>query len=124
MEKAPPSAEVGGFTGLIIDCRGLEVRASQSPKILDEEGEEVYGTASKFTDYLREHGVMGYYTSIEEAKEKRCGPNPLIIKAIKIEKRRGIPLHPVISKDDARKIREENEKGRFLESYKVAVVKD
>ena len=123
MGKAPSSAEEGEYSGLIIDCRGLEITASQSAKILDEEGEEVYGTVSKFTDYLQEYGVIGYYTSEEAAKE-RSGPNPLIIKALRVEKKGDISLHPVISNDDAKIIREANEKERFLESYKVAVVKD
>jgi len=125
MGKAPSSAEEGEYSGLIIDCRGLEITASQSPEILDEEGEEIYGRVAegKFTDWLRENGVIGYYTSEEAAKE-RSGPNPLIIKALRVEKRGDVPLFPVISKDDAKIIREANEKERFLESYKVAVVKD
>ncbi len=37
-----PRARV--FTGLIIDARGTGVRPAMAPKIIDEQGNEVYGT--------------------------------------------------------------------------------
>jgi len=33
------------FSGLIIDCRGLHVKPALAPKIVDEEGREIYGSA-------------------------------------------------------------------------------
>lgn len=108
-----------GYTGLIIDCRGMEVASSQSPKIYDTEGNEIYGTMSVLPP--EDLGVLGYYDDIEKAKE-RCGDNPLIITAVEIKKQGEIPIHPIISKEDAIRIKEENRKSKFLESWAVVII--
>lgn len=109
-----------GYTGLIIDCRGMEIFSSQSPKIYDTEGNIVYGIMSTLPP--EELGVLGYYNDMEKAKE-RVGDNPLIIPAVEIKKQGEIPVYPVISKEDAIKIKEENKKTAFLESWAVAIIK-
>ncbi|MCX7634485.1 MAG: hypothetical protein N2Z74_01915, partial [Syntrophales bacterium] len=41
-QPTPPGAEV--FTGLVVDARGLGARPAMSPKVFDEDGQEVYGS--------------------------------------------------------------------------------
>jgi hypothetical protein len=109
-----------GYTGVIIDCRGMKISESQSPKIYDTEGNIIYGVMSTLPP--EELGVVGYYNDIEKAKE-RAGDNPLIVTALEIKNQGDIPIYPVISKEDALKIKEENKKSKFLERWSVAIVK-
>ena len=41
---APPV--VDSYTGLVVDARGIQARPAMSPRIYDEDGKEVYGSAN------------------------------------------------------------------------------
>ncbi len=110
------------YTGLLIDCRGLDIQGGMSPQLLDESGNVLYGNM-EHTEYIDTMGVMGYYRSDDAAKE-RVGPRPLIVKAVDVRGQGKVFIHPVISNDDAKKVHEENDKSKFLEKFRVAVLKD
>src|SRR5512137_176918 len=42
---ATPGAAGQTFTGLIVDARGLGIRPAMAPKVMNEDGKEVYGSA-------------------------------------------------------------------------------
>lgn len=116
------ASDTGLYTGLLIDCRGLEIEGGMSPQILDEDGNVVYGDM-ELTEYLQTMGVMGYYKSEESAKE-RVGANPLVVTAVEVRGQGKVLIHPVVKNDDAKMIKDENAKAKFLEKYRVGVLKD
>ncbi|MDP6205683.1 MAG: hypothetical protein QF457_07735, partial [SAR324 cluster bacterium] len=48
------------YTGLVIDARGSGAQPAMSPKIYDEEGNELYGSAYVDQEFVQKHGMAGY----------------------------------------------------------------
>jgi hypothetical protein len=72
------------YTGLIIDTRGLRVQPAIAPRVLNEEGKQIYGVAFVDREYAISQGMVRYSRDIEKMKkDKRVGTNPLIIKAVR-----------------------------------------
>jgi len=73
------------YTGLIFDAQKLSFIPSASPKILDEDGREIYGSAYVGKEWVEKQGIVGYAKSLDEAKaNQRVAGNPLVIKAMKV----------------------------------------
>ena len=60
---APTSPTAGGITGVIIDARGLKARPAMAPRILDQNGNAVYGPGTYSREYAVTNGVAGYSKS-------------------------------------------------------------
>jgi hypothetical protein len=120
----PPAPETPleeAYTGLIIDARGLNVKPCMSPKIISENGDEVYGTIRVSPEVVIEKGIVGYSSSIEKAKQSwRSGEKPLIVKAT--GKAGSFNADVLIKQSDAEKILRENEKSGFLQNLRVTIV--
>lgn len=105
------------YTGLVIDGRDLRVERSQSPSILDEDGDFVYPYQkhAPSADYVGENGMVDYNFDI--ADQTRAGKHPLVIQALKIAG----PFHDdlVISNEDAERIRRAQKRSQFLWRWKV-----
>ncbi|MGH8059573.1 MAG: hypothetical protein ACREOH_20430 [Candidatus Entotheonellia bacterium] len=110
------------FTGLIVDVRGLNARVALYPRILAEGGTTVYDIATPNPNAAIEEGFVEYLKSPEDAKLRRIGTSPLIVKAKQIGGKYGADI--VLSEEDARKVLEANRQDRFLSKAKVAVVID
>ena len=109
------------YTGLIIDASDLSFIPSASPKILDEEGREIYGSAYLDKEWVEKHGIVGYAKSLKEAKTNtRVAGNPYIIKAIKVTGPNSKDL--IISSTDAGKVRDLAKHLNFLDQAKVVIV--
>ena len=109
------------YTGLIIDASDLSFIPSASPKIFDEEGREIYGSAYLDKEWVEKHGIVGYAKNLMEGKANaRVAANPYIIKAIKVTGPNGKDL--VISNSDAGKVRELAKHLNFLDQAKVVIV--
>jgi len=81
---AAPGAVGQTFTGLIIDARGLGVRPAMSPKVLNEDGKEVYGSAWINRDWAVREGMAGYLKDPAQAQQNpRVTDKPLLVKALK-----------------------------------------
>ena len=104
----------GGYTGLIIDCRGFHVQPVMSPVIKNARGEKIYGHKNLDYDKVIEYGMASYADSMSQAY--RAGSNPLVIKAVDVE---DFHSNPVVSMGDAELILSENEISRFLEDTAV-----
>ena len=105
----------GGYTGVVIDCRGLGLNPVMSPVIKNSNGEKLYGHTNINPDYVIQNGMAGYAHDMSMAS--RAGSNPLVIKAV------GLADHnanPIISIDDGNLMLLENNSGGFLS--KTAVV--
>lgn len=111
------------YTGVVFDCRGLHVRPALAPKVIDEDGREVYGSAFVSKEWATKYGVAGYIKNLEAAlKNDRVAPNPLIIKALKVTGPGSTDL--VISNADAQGLRDMSRNLSFLEQCRVLIVVD
>ncbi len=71
-------------SGLIVDARGLDVTPALAPRLLDEQGKEVYGIAFLSVEARRSVGVAAYAKVMADAKKSnRVGERPLVVKALK-----------------------------------------
>ncbi|MBC8141550.1 MAG: LPP20 family lipoprotein [Armatimonadetes bacterium] len=116
-------SDTGPFTSVLIDCRGLNISAIMSPKLMDDAGNEVYGTVRVTPEYAIAVGVVGYPRSMSEAlRAERTGSRPLIIRAIgSADKYR---FNPVISSRDAARVLAANGRDGFLEKTAVSFLVD
>lgn len=97
-------ASTGGSTGLVVDATGVKVTPALAPRIVDEEGKEVYGPAEVNTEKVK-HGLASYVKDQAAAKkDPRVGETPTTVKAIALAK--GSTSDVVISNADAKKARE------------------
>ncbi len=111
------------YTGLIIDARGLNVRPAMAPKVLDDRGEEVYGSKYVSREYAVDIGMVGYEKDINRARlNERVADNPLIVKAIEASGPNKTDV--VISSADALKIHNAAANMNFLQHCKVMFILD
>jgi len=123
VERVEPLKE--RYTGLIVDCREVEVRPSLTPKIFDEDLREIYGTLKVNKRWLLEHGLAGYQPSVEDAKKKekkRIGDHPLVVKADGVK---GINQDEVIlDNETAKLVVGANKTSNFFNEARVVFVID
>ena len=111
------------FSGLIIDCKGLSVKPALSPRVLDESGREVYGSAYVSREWAVKYGVAGYTRKVAAATNlARVGKNPDQIKGQKAYGTNSTDI--VIGNDDAADIRSAAENLKFLSECRVIFVID
>ena len=115
---ASPSAAIGGFTGLVVDCRGLGLNPVMSPVIKNADGQPIYGYKNLDYDRVVSEGMAAYTNNPE--KLSRAGSNPLVVKAVSLDNHNG---NPVISVADANRVLMENGKSCFLENLKVVFLR-
>ncbi len=121
----PPSGTSTGqaYTGLIVDARGLGARPAMAPKILNEDGKEIYGSASINRDWAVREGMAGYMKDEAAArKNPRVADKPLMVKAIKVSGDARVDL--VISNADAAIIQNASQNLSMLEKCRVIILVD
>ncbi len=111
------------FSGLIIDCRGLGIKPALSPRLLDSDGREVYGSAYVTKEWAIKYGIVGYSKDVAAAaKLDRVGKTPGQVKA---EKASGDNKTDVVLSDsDAADIRSASKNLKFLSECRVVLVVD
>ncbi len=120
MAPAPPP-EV--FTGLVIDARGIQARPAMSPRIIDEKGQEVYGSMNVEREYAVQQGMSGYARDLTAAQSNaRVTNNPVSVKGIKTEGAGRSDI--VIANADAEKLRASADNLSFLKKCRVMIVLD
>ena len=111
------------YTGLVIDARGTGVVPALSPKVFDQQGREVYGSAFVSREFAISQGMVGYVKTVEAAvKTDRVAGNPAVIKAIEAKGANQSDL--VISQKDADSLRAIAQTQKFLQESRVMVVLD
>jgi hypothetical protein len=111
------------FSGLIINCKGLNLKPALSPKVLDEDGKEIYGSAHVSKEWAVKYGIVGYAKSVEDAaKLERAGKSPGEIKALKASGKNSTDA--VLSNDDAREVRAAAKNLKFLSECRVLFIID
>lgn len=126
---APPPAPATAvqpavvYTGLVVDARGVGARPAMSPKILDENGQEVYGSMVVDREYAVQQGISGYARDLNAAQtNQRVTNNPVTVKALKAE---GTGKSNItISNNDANSVRATGENLTFMKKCRVMIVLD
>lgn len=114
-----PAAEV--YTGLVIDCKDVDLRPALAPKVFSESGKEIYGSSMVSQSYAVQQGMMGYGKNIEEAKSNvRVAKNPIIVKATGVKGTNKADI--VISDADAGKIESAAKQLKFLGECRVMAI--
>lgn len=124
-EKPSTSLPLTGavYTGLVIDAKGLGLKPAMSPKVLDENGSEVYGSAYVSREFAIQQGMVGYARNLTLAQQNsRVTDNPLTVKAVNTSG--GAKTDIVVSNTDANFIKGASKNMNFLEKCKVMVVLD
>lgn len=106
----------GNFTGLIIDCRELNLQPVMSPTIKNENEETIYGDKNLDYDKIVEKGMAAYVTDLDDSVTERAGKNPLVIKATSLK---NFNSSPVVSTADSNRILIENKSSKFLDDLNV-----
>lgn len=111
------------YTGLVVDARGLGLRPAMAPAVLDDKGEEVYGSRYVSREYAVDIGMAGYEKDISRAQQnERVTNNPLVVKGVKASGPNKTDV--VISSVDAAKIHAAAANMNFLERCKVMLILD
>ncbi len=112
--KQPAKASV---TGLVVDARGHKLIPVLAPKILDEQGNDVYNVAM-VSDKGMDNGIASYIRDNEAAqKDQKVASTPITVKAIRSVDN----VDLVISNKDAERIRAQQNP---LTEGRVVIVKD
>ena len=111
------------YTGLIVDARGLGVRPAMAPKILNEDGKEVYGSARINREWAVREGMVGYMKdpAVAQAND-RVKDKPFVVKALKVAGEGRVDL--VISNADAASLQSASQNLSMLEKCKVIILVD
>jgi len=111
------------FTGLVVDARGIQARPAMSPKIVDENGEEVYGSMHVDREYAVQQGMSGYARDLTAAQSNaRVTNNPLTVKGMRAEGPGKSNI--VIGTADANVLRASTETLTFMKKCRVMIVLD
>jgi hypothetical protein len=124
--QAPTASPVSGgevFTGLVVDARGIQARPAMSPRIIDEKGQEVYGSMNVEREYAVQQGMSGYARDLTAAQSNaRVTNSPISVKGIKTEGAGRSDV--VIANADAERIRASGDNQSFLKKCRVMIVLD
>jgi hypothetical protein len=140
-ESFPEPQSPEGYTGLVIDTRGLEIKPACFPEILDQQETLLYGPDQVDRAAIEEGGMVEYRTAspdislssifgerafivqpVQVAKKPKAGSRPLKIKGIR--KAGTLKANVIISSEDAKKIREDPRIGSALGRARVVIVTD
>ena len=118
-----PTTASGGVSGLIIDARGLSARPAMAPRILDQNGNPVYGPGKYDRKYAVTNGVAGYSKTLEAAsQDPRVAGNPLVIKGLSTAGTNRTDI--TIANADVSRIDVADRNGNILKDCRVLILLD
>ena len=109
----------GDYTGLVIDCRGMDLQPVMSPVVKNSNGTKIYGHKNLDIDKIIEMGMADYTSNVDSME--RAGDNPLVVKALSVE---NFNSNPVLEIPDSNRVLIENHVTRFLAEMKVVFLFD
>ena len=116
-----PTVINNNYTGLIVDCSGMDVNCVMSPVIKNANGQAIYGHQNLDYDKIIVNGMASYAVAAnDQISLNRAGNNPLIVKAVRLS---DLNANPVVSVADADKILAANSHDKFLDNSAVVFVK-
>jgi hypothetical protein len=132
-----------GYTGMVIDARGLGLKPACFPSVVDDKGQAVYSPQTVDKEAAQKEGMIHYMAAPKgtdlsslfgggayvirpvqaaPAVVPREGRRPLKIKGL--DKAGALKANIIISSDDAKKIREDPSVSGALKRSRVTVVTD
>lgn len=121
--QTPGETKGDGFTGLVVDGRGLNIKPAMAPRILDEGGNEIYGSAYASREFAVQQGMAGYAKDLTSAQTNpRVTDKPLVVKALKAAD--SGPSDIVVTNADGERIKGEPTNLGFLQKCRVMIVLD
>jgi hypothetical protein len=123
LAAAPFAQTTETFTGLVVDVRGIRFRPTLKPKILDENGKEIYRFEMADPIYAVQQGISLYTRDLTAAQNNpRVTSYPLTIKALRSE---GTMKGDVVVDDvDASGIGKAADNSDILKKCRVIIVLD
>ena len=117
------TTQAGGVTGIIIDARGLKARPAMAPRILDQNGNAIYGPGKYSRQYAVKNGVAGYSKTLETAQQdQRVVGNPMVVKGVGTSGTNRTDI--MISNADVSKIDMANRNYKVLNDCRVLILID
>lgn len=111
------------YTGLIVDARGLSLKPAMAPRLLDEQGKELYAGGTLTREQAVEAGVAGYSKDmIAGSRQTRVTDNPLIVKGVKVSGNKGTDV--VLSEEAVKTIQQTEQASHYLKQARVVLVYD
>lgn len=110
------------YTGLVIDAKGLGMRSSISPEVVDVRQRRIYPDPRRVPplDYIQEYGIADFVKMEEQSK--RAGKSPMYVKALAVQG--AAKDRVVVSAEDAERIIEAEKESRFLKRWRVVFLVD
>jgi len=122
-QQVSQSTATGGITGVIIDARGLSARPAMAPRILDQNGNAIYGPGTYDRQYAVNNGVAGYSKTLESAQQDaRVVGNPLVIKGVATSGTNRTDI--TISNADVSRLDAANRSSNILKDCRVLILLD
>ena len=122
-QQVSQSTATGGITGVIIDARGLSARPAMAPRILDQNGNAIYGPGTYDRQYAVSNGVAGYSKTLESAQQDaRVVGNPLVIKGVATSGTNRTDI--TISNADVSRLDAANRSSNILKDCRVLIFLD
>lgn len=113
----------GVYTGLVVDARGLGIRPAMAPKVMDDRGNEIYGSRYVSREYAVDIGMVGYEKDLNRARmNERVAANPLVVRGVQASGPN--KTNVVIGSADAMKIHNAAANMNFLQHCKVMIILD
>ena len=122
-QQVSQSTATGGITGVIIDARGLSARPAMAPRILDQNGNAIYGPGTYDRQYAVSNGVAGYSKTLESAQQDAIVVgNPLVIKGVATSGTNRTDI--TISNADVSRLDAANRSSNILKDCRVLILLD
>lgn len=111
------------FTALIVDARGLDLRPSIMPKVLNENDQEVYGAGYAIRAVAMNKGLVEYRSNLNATLQNDgVGSEPLIVRGLRAAG--GFNSDIIVSNNDALLIHAAAKSSNFLKECKVVLIVD
>lgn len=122
--SAPANLRSSVYTGLVIDARGLSVLPALAPRVLENDGKELYGSANVSREWAVKYGMAGYAKSVDGARgmKDRIGDNPAVVKAVRADG--AAKTDAVLSAEDVLAVKSAAQNLKFLSEARVVFVVD
>lgn len=118
---SPPAGEA--YTGLLVDARGLGLKPALAPRLIDEQGKELYASEVLDRNQAVQAGVAGYAKDlVAGSRQPRVTDNPLIVKGVRASGNKATDV--VLPEDGVKAIQRSEPTAHFLQQGRVVVIYD
>ena len=118
-ELVPKEIETTIYSGIIIDCRGLDLKPCLFPTIWNESQEEIYSVNFADQNFIIDQGLV-LYTTQDQYSDPRVGQNPLRIKATDVIGSANTDIE--IADSDGQRIHGSKSNLNLLRECRIAVI--